>query len=320
MTRTHLDFDAATLPWVDREDFPAEASRRLESGKLTPDEKALLDRWREDGYLLLENRIAPERIDRLLAEVERAWQERPDVKLLVEGKGVQAFPDVAPRSELTHHHFRIMDFQDVSGAARDLILDADILGTLRLIFGETPVAMQSLYFEYGSEQGTHQDFPYVQSGCLSHLVGCWIACEDVDDSNGPLFYNLGSHRLPKFDWGGGSLTFDGKDESQVAEFEAFLAKQQEEHALERTVFHAKKGDVLFWHAALVHGGSPSTDRDRTRRSLVVHYSTETAYPRDRRDPAAEPRRLRENGGMLYLPPGPPPSFLKRLVRKIVPGR
>jgi ectoine hydroxylase-related dioxygenase (phytanoyl-CoA dioxygenase family) len=225
--------------------------------------------------------------------------------LIVEGAGIQDFPDVAPRSELTHHHFRLLDVQDVSEAARDLILDVEILQMLRLILDDTPVAVDTLYFQYGSEQGIHQDFPYVQPRILSHLVGCWVACEDVDDESGPFFYLRGSHRLPKFNWQGGDprgdLTFDGQAETKVADFEAFLLRQEEAYALERRIFHAKKGDVLLWHAALAHGGSPVANRERTRRSLVVHYSSETSNDRDRRQPDAEPNRLRRNGGMIYLP-------------------
>jgi ectoine hydroxylase-related dioxygenase (phytanoyl-CoA dioxygenase family) len=34
---------------------------------------------------------------------------------------------------------------------------------------------------------------------------------------------------------------------------------------------AKKGDVLIWHANLVHGGAPILNPALTRKSMVVHY-------------------------------------------------
>jgi hypothetical protein len=34
---------------------------------------------------------------------------------------------------------------------------------------------------------------------------------------------------------------------------------------------AKKGDVLIWHADLMHGGAPIEDPKRTRKSLVAHF-------------------------------------------------
>jgi len=294
-----IDFDPTTVPWIDRPDFSAELVRRLEAGELTAEEAEHLENFARDGFLYLPGAIATSEIDRLLEEVEEAWRDRPAIKALVEGRGVVPLAEVPARSELDTHHFRLLDFQDVSDAARTLMLHPKVTRYLGLIFGEEPVAMQSLYFEYGSEQGTHQDFPYVQAQILSHLVGCWIACEDVTAENGPLFYYRGSHRIPKFSFGG-SLTYGGEDESQIAEFEAHLERECEEGGLEKLIFHAKKGDVLFWHSALVHGGSPARERDARRRSLVAHYSTRTAYSRDRRRPHEEPGILRRHGGVIYL--------------------
>ena len=36
-------------------------------------------------------------------------------------------------------------------------------------------------------------------------------------------------------------------------------------------FRPKKGDVLLWHADLVHGGAPRERAELTRQSLVTHY-------------------------------------------------
>ena len=309
-----LDFDLKTLPWVDRDSFPLESDRRVAAKSLAADDVGLLMRWRHEGYLTLPGAVEHSLIDELLAEYERAWEERPEVKVLVEDKGVQPFAEVAPRSELTHRDFRMMDFQDVSEAARKVMFHPTTVRHLALIFDQAPVAMQSLFFEYGLEQGVHQDFPYVQARHLSHLIGCWVALEDVTADSGPLFYYPGSHRLPKYDWGGGSLRFDGKDDSQVEGFAAHLANACAEAGLERLTFHAKKGDVFLWHAAMVHGGSAATDRALTRKSFVVHCSTREGYPRDRRWPDLEPEILEINGGYLYKPPRSRKASLLRRVR------
>lgn len=303
---TLIDFDPQALPWVDRADFPALLAARREEGAVGEGEAALLEGWRADGFLYLPGAVEASAIDALLASYEAAWAERPDIKLLIEGRGVTRFPKVAARRELPTKHFRVMDIQDVSEPARAIMLHPAIIHHLLLIFGDTPVAMQSLFFEYGSEQHLHQDFPFVQAQHLSHLVGCWVACEDVTAENGPLFYYPGSHQVPKFDFGGGSLRYDGEDEAKVDAFEAHLAAACAAAGLERRVLHAKKGDVFLWHAALVHGGSPTTQPDRSRKSLVIHYSTPAAYPRDRRWPDFEPHVIRRHGGCLYATPNPSP--------------
>ncbi len=314
-----LDFDRATLTWVDQEGFDAELNRRRKSGQVNEKDADLLRDWHRNGYAFFPGAATAAEIDAVVADYEQYWQDRPaDLKILSEGLGVKAINEVPSRQEMGHHHYRMLDVQDVSENARKLILLPRITSFLRHVFDETPVAMQSLLFEYGSEQGTHQDFPYVQSRILSRLVGCWIALEDVREDNGPLFYYAGSHRLPKFDWGGGHLEFDGKDEKLVDEFGHYLEERCAEAGLPRITFHAKKGDVFLWHAALVHGGSPTIDKDATRLSLVAHFSSVTAYPRDRRFADLEPKLYQHAGGLIYQQPEVPlMAKIKRKVKKLI---
>jgi len=49
---------------------------------------------------------------------------------------------------------------------------------------------------------------------------------------------------------------------------------------------------------LAHAGSPVNDPELSRKSLVVHYSSRTGYPRDRRWPHADPKIEELNGGYL----------------------
>ena len=44
-----------------------------------------------------------------------------------------------------------------------------------------------------------------------------------------------------------------------------------QNQFEKEVFLPKKGDVIIWHANLIHGGAPVTDPSLTRKSMVVHY-------------------------------------------------
>lgn len=312
-----VEFDHATQPWVDRDSFAQEAAARQAAGRLADTGRARLEAWRREGFVALRGAVAPDLVARLLADYERAWHQRPPLRVLVEGRGEQAFPEVAPRDTLSHHHYRVMDFHEISEAGRQIVFHDAITSTLAEIFDAPPVAMQSLLFEYGSEQRIHQDFPYVQARIPSHLIGCWVALEDVDEGNGPLFYLPGSHRLPLFDWGAGNLVYDGGDDQRVTAFEAHLERICAEAGLVRTVLTARQGDVLLWHAALAHGGSPVRDPARSRKSFVIHYSTREAYPRDRRWPDREPRVEAVGGGLRYYEPQMPrPGLLRRAWSKL----
>ena len=46
----------------------------------------------------------------------------------------------------------------------------------------------------------------------------------------------------------------------------------EERGLKTEKFMAKKGDVLIWHADLMHGGAPIQDRRLTRKRAWLHIS------------------------------------------------
>lgn len=60
---------------------------------------------------------------------------------------------------------------------------------------------------------------------------------------------------------------------------AWEAEQERRRGLEPRLFTAKRGEILLWHAALRHGGSPVNDESLTRKSFVVHYSTRSTYDR-----------------------------------------
>jgi hypothetical protein len=41
--------------------------------------------------------------------------------------------------------------------------------------------------------------------------------------------------------------------------------------LQKEYFYAKTGDLLLWHANLLHGGERIKEEGRTRKSMVAHY-------------------------------------------------
>jgi len=64
---------------------------------------------------------------------------------------------------------------------------------------------------------------------------------------------------------------------QIEEHVRSLEVRAIAHGLEKRHFLAKKGDVLVWHADLVHGGSPGSHL-MTRKSIVTHYCPKHIAP------------------------------------------
>ncbi len=291
-------FDAITLPWLDRSDASRQIERKRTAGEISDEESIMLNHWRTEGYVALRSAVEEPLIDALWRDEERAWKERPACKILSEGVGVTMLSDCKPKEELTHHHYRLMDFHNLSEAGAKIMMHPTIVRTLTLLFGEPIIAMQSLLFEYGSEQHLHQDFPYVHAEIPSHLIGGWVACEPADAENGSLLYYPGSHRIPLFDFGDGSVLYKNDDPKKIDAFEVYLQEQCTK-LQKPLILDAKKGDVLLWHGALVHGGSLTQNKERTRRSLVTHYSTKRAYTKDRRSYDKTPIEIHLNGGTYH---------------------
>jgi ectoine hydroxylase-related dioxygenase (phytanoyl-CoA dioxygenase family) len=111
---------------------------------------------------------------------------------------------------------------------------------------------------------------------LGGLLGVWIALEDITTENGPLHYYPGSHKLPYYlnsDYNNEGTDYMIGDKS-YAEYEKMMQQKIAEQGLKKEIFKAKKGDLLIWHANLFHGGEPHTNKNMTRKSMVLHYFKE----------------------------------------------
>lgn len=105
------------------------------------------------------------------------------------------------------------------------------------------------------------------------MCGVWLAFEDVDDENGPLFYYPGSHRWPSYqnEHLGVSYVDIRRGFPEYRRYVALWDALVEKQGLKREVFRPKKGQALIWTSNLLHGGSVQVNHDRTRWSQVTHY-------------------------------------------------
>lgn len=151
--------------------------------------------------------------------------------------------------------------------------DPALMELIGILLNGEAALFQSINFIYGSEQATHSDAFHMSTYPLGGLLGAWFALEDIHPDNGPLHYYPGSHRLPYFNnadfHNQGSKYFKGKQSYPA--YTAMLSQKIEDGGFKKEVFQARKGDLLLWHANLMHGGEPHQNRERTRKSMVFHY-------------------------------------------------
>lgn len=303
------DFPAENLPWIDQPNPDVEGFVKAfpKATQLPYNLAEKLRFWSENGYVILEKALSDELIDAYLADVQELIDQHKsyDINIRIDRPEYSKHPVMkirdVPREIIEGQYIKIMDFHNASVAGKKLMLHKAIVSFLEAVFSQKVVAMQSLTFLYGSQQETHQDFPYVVPQIPSHLAAAWIALEDVKAGSGELHYYVKSHKVPKFDWGNGIFFNEGSTKNPT-DFGKYLNHECERLGLEKKTLLIKKGDVLIWHAALAHGGEPILDPKLTRKSFVCHYSSNLGYHHHRHDLVNDPVRYTLNGAEVFGDP------------------
>lgn len=237
----------ATIP----KSFP-ELSQSKIYARLNQENKESLELFNQQGYSIIKHFLSETEVDEINSEIDQ---------LISSGHVVKGYQG------------KIMFAIHKSDILRRLGENKDIIDLLCSITKREMKLFQSINFLYGSEQKTHSDSIHMTTYPLGGLLGVWFALEDIDESNGPLHYYPGSHALPYYlnaDYNneGNRFLLGPKD---YKEYEAMIDKKIIENKIEKKIFKAQKGDVLIWHANLMHGGEPHIDKSRTRKSMVFHY-------------------------------------------------
>jgi hypothetical protein len=262
--------------WTDLSNAPDVILGKRALGWISEAEAALLRRWVADGFVVLEQAVPLEALDRLDADVEAIWTGTSPIRCFVEtAEGDTPTLDRAgPR--FRNERTKVLDLHAHLDSARDVVFAAPIVRFLALLFERPALAFQSLYFRWGSRQTVHQDTAFVKVSSPLEFAASWIALEDVRPGSGELEYFVGSHRLEDHVFADGRRWLPDRA-SEQAYLDA-LTRRSEEKGLRKERFLARKGDVLIWSADLAHGGSPEVAEGVTRKSLVTHYCPASCAP------------------------------------------
>jgi hypothetical protein len=259
---------AGPFPWLDQPDAKEQISAKLAAGSISAREAELCRLWSREGYLILDRAIEPEMLDEVWAAYESAIADGV-ITLQPESAG----PGDPWPGRFLDPHLKVP-------ALCRILRHPALLRCVELLMERTPAPFQAITSHKGSQQREHSDSIHMTTYPIGYLSACWVAFEDIHPDSGPLVYYPGSHRLPYIfsrDVGiheedyrtNGSASYHAKYEPRIQEI---LAQCQ----IQPCYFHARKGDVLFWHANLLHGGSPRRNLQYSRRAIVNHYFVEGA--------------------------------------------
>jgi ectoine hydroxylase-related dioxygenase (phytanoyl-CoA dioxygenase family) len=274
--------------WLDRPDGEEQVAQKLARGEIDAVKAEACRFWIANGYLIRPNLIDHATLDATWAAYEEA---------LADGVlGGRRYANDARTLDERH-----LDPHLQVPTIRTLQQHRAILAWTDLLFGRKTVPFQTIMGHAGSQQKAHSDSIHMTTYPLGYLLATWIGFEDVNPASGPLEYYPGSHRLPYLlsaDVGIAPFEFKEKGYAIYSEkYEPVIQRVCEDAGLRKQTFLANKGDVLFWHANLVHGGSPRSDPDLSRKALVCHYFAEGVVTYH--DLSGNPSRLHKDG--MYAP-------------------
>jgi ectoine hydroxylase-related dioxygenase (phytanoyl-CoA dioxygenase family) len=256
-------------PWLDQPNAFEEIDNRLNRNEISEADAEHCHYWATNGYVILENLIEHSVLDDVWNAYERA----------IKAGRIKLEPETAGEND--PYPGRYLNPHKKIGALCKILKHPKLLRYIRLLMEREPKPLQTIFSHKGSQQGLHSDSIHMTTYPLGYLTAAWIAFEDIHPDCGPLVYYPGSHRLPYvFSNDVGISEADFKNEgyaSYRARYEPYIRSLIEKHQIEPHYFHAKKGDVLIWHANLIHGGSARTNIQLSRQSLVCHFFVKGAF-------------------------------------------
>lgn len=272
--------------WLDRPDAPLKVEHMLEAGTITAHDADICRKWIADGYYIASGLIAHDVLDRTWEAYERAIRD-----------GILS---VNPEShgEGDPYPGRILDPGLLIPEIASLQAHPGFLRITDLLLGKQTIPFQTIMGHKGSSQLAHSNSIHMTTYPLGFLIANWIAFEDVHPDSGPLEYYPGSHRLLPYvlsrEVGIAPREFKEKGYGVYSErYEPAIRRHLAAANLTPQHFCAGKGDVLFWHANLVHGGAVRKDLQHSRRALVCHYFAKGAVTYH--DLSGNPSRLHRDG-------------------------
>ncbi|MET8472745.1 phytanoyl-CoA dioxygenase family protein [Streptomyces sp. NPDC006422] len=221
------------------------------------DTVAFQERFRTRGYAIARALLDPAETRELTDEFMRLQASGP-VPGHFEPKPQ---PADGPHDPLRAYP-RVMQPHRFNDLALRRLLDPRLAHILAGLFGEEPLAAQSMfYFKPPGARGQalHQDNFYlrVEPGTC---IAAWVALDHIDRDNGGLEVVPGTHLMDLF--------CPEEADASVSFAREYVPPPP---GLVAEPVDMAPGDVLFFNGTLVHGSGPNRTKDRFRRSFICHY-------------------------------------------------
>lgn len=184
-------------------------------------------------------------------------------------RGGQVFDQKSNYEEIdpAKRQVRAMHPHRYSEKARDWMIQPKVAEVLELLLGQPALAAQTMYYykpPSSKGQGMHQDNFYLLASPAT-CIAAWTPIDDADIENGCLYIVPGSNRQ-------NILCPEGTDrwmnygDSHISKFP---------REVKPIPVPVKRGQTLFFGGNVIHGSGPNRTKDRSRRTFIGHYVSET---------------------------------------------
>lgn len=223
----------------------------------------LAEDYQTQGFVLMRKLIPDEVLDPFLV----AYQEEvvpSKQKLYRQNTNTYEKNQLTSAGYVAQSFFDILSYPKLpkfKSTALNLLFDETLLNALTKINGyDRHNLMQTALFDANTETPAHQDWWYADSVPSGHMIGAWIALEDIEEEAGRFYVISGSQKV--------ILHVPGMRHSKWRErLDEYVDKNEKQ----LVVPALKKGDVLFFNVGIIHGSLPTQDPQHSRKSLVGHY-------------------------------------------------
>ena len=213
-----------------------------------------LQRYAQDGYVLIENLFNEREVAALVEAVETGRRVADTTRASEDADG-------RPSKLAIWQDIGDDIWSDVSTCPR-------IVNTARILLGEELAFFHGKVMLKEARSGGawewHQDYGYWyrhQGFAFPHLISAFTALDPATRENGCLQVLRGSHVMGRLEHGS-TGTQTGIDNDRLALVEPLF---------ERVHCEMSPGSVLFFHSNLLHSSAPN-ESDRPRRAFITCYN------------------------------------------------
>jgi ectoine hydroxylase-related dioxygenase (phytanoyl-CoA dioxygenase family) len=234
-----------------------------------PDAETWRRRYEDTGYLVVENAVDPDLLQKMRDALER----------IEEGVAADTMPprlrqNISLERDRTRGRrmgqvesqtiSNIMELPLFDPVFRDFIVYDRVLDILEALFQTSEFAFHNYkcICKMPGNQASfqwHRDLPYLRH-TSPNLLTCMLCLDPMTEENGATVVCPGSHRIPE-------------DEVRPGDMDM----PEEEVPAERVTVTCPAGSAVVFHVNIVHGGGPNRSQTK-RRNVIGIWSGPDAFP------------------------------------------